>query len=166
MASNPSPLSVKAETDVIVCVVCKDGTSDTPNEIILCDSCNVGEWLTIDTMVTVITMITMTTMVTVITMVTIVTVVTMVTMVTVIAMVAMVAMIIMVTVITMSTINYGHYGYCDNHDHYGHYGYCDYYGHSGGGVNPFHSVTLTDLRLDLISTINRVICFACITTTA
>ena len=36
-----------AETDVIVCVVCKQGDSDIPNEIILCDTCNVGEYLII-----------------------------------------------------------------------------------------------------------------------
>ncbi|KAL5265167.1 hypothetical protein ACHWQZ_G006048 [Mnemiopsis leidyi] len=33
---------VAAETDVIVCVVCKQGDSEPPNEIILCDTCNVG----------------------------------------------------------------------------------------------------------------------------
>ncbi|XP_063675381.1 mucin-2-like [Bolinopsis microptera] len=33
---------VAAETDVIVCVVCKLGESEPPNEIILCDTCNVG----------------------------------------------------------------------------------------------------------------------------
>ncbi|XP_077862449.1 metal-response element-binding transcription factor 2-like [Saccoglossus kowalevskii] len=36
--------SVSETTNEIVCIICKSGISDFPNEIVLCDKCGLGEY--------------------------------------------------------------------------------------------------------------------------